>query len=695
MVVRSSSKAALTVLLISMTSLVVFPASQASADGGFFSKLFGDDPYSKPPPRRQTQPRYVDYGDDDGGPGPHNYRPTYGPNTNYGPDYDDDGTWREPRGYRAERVDEIPEDKNPALGEFYQQAAVRMPVRVTQLQWTEDSEKQFGQFINRLGKAVSTGKCNSVKSCFKSGDANMYAQNDPKSLVLYSDCGKFPHLLRAYFAYQNQLPMSVAGGLSMNRAPYASNADRQSDMKNARLDNSPYGNMINNRAASNVPDAPGSEVSFVKYIGRVIDNVSTRTFRVGPLTPSYNKSDLYPVKLDHNGIRAGTVVHTTGHVYIVWDVDSKGAIHLLDAHPDGSVTGKKVISPATLERSRPDQGLGFYRFRPLRLVGAQSDGHSYYGGKVVGLDDNTLYSRGQYSLEQYFGPGSTIAPGSKVDPNAWRQSFKSIDFFSYVASKMRAVDLVVSADDEVGDLLSEFCDEMQQRMDDVNLALTGKAKLNEQSHPYEIPANVYTSDDATWEGYASPSRDARMKLAVSNIFKTSVLKFRQAKAGGMSIKYDGSPEDFQKNILDRLDKMDKKCSVKYVKSNGATVTLTFNQVVERLTRLSFDPYDCSEKRWGASGTELQSCYDGDPANEWYQAEQVIRNTVGKSLPSERLIVRSSQPITVDMLNNPRLIDQPETADTNLGTEKAPYLNLRTVFQSNAFISALNKPLNGN
>jgi hypothetical protein len=132
--------------------------------------------------------------------------------------------------------------------------------------------------------------------------------------------------------------------------------------------------------------------------------------------------------------------------------------------------------------------------------------------------------------------------------------------------------------------------------------------------------------------------------------------------------------------------------VTYTNSNYAKVTLTFNQVVERLTRLSFDPYDCAEKRWGASGSELASCYDMDSANSWYDAEQVIRNTVGKALPSERLIIRSNQPISLDMLHDSRLIDQPETAEINLGTRKAPYLNLRKVFESNTFITALNKPL---
>ena len=135
-----------------------------------------------------------------------------------------------------------------------------------------------------------------------------------------------------------------------------------------------------------------------------------------------------------------------------------------------------------------------------------------------------------------------------------------------------------------------------------------------------------------------------MKQAISNIFHTAVLKFRQAKAGGMNIKFDGSPEDYQKNILDRVNGMDKKCSVQYTNSYGAKVTLTFNQVVERLTRLSFDPYDCAEKRRGASGSEMSSCYDGDSGNSWYDAEQVIRNTVGKSLPIQRRTAQQAPPL---------------------------------------------------
>ncbi|MES2854314.1 MAG: hypothetical protein V4692_00545, partial [Bdellovibrionota bacterium] len=94
-----------------------------------------------------------------------------------------------------------------------------------------------------------------------------------------------------------------------------------------------------------------------------MDAISTATFRVGALSPNYSLSDVYPVKIDREGIRPGTIVHSTGHIYVVTEVDSRGNISMIDAHPDNSVTFK-MFDSSKLARSRPDHGLGFFRFRP-------------------------------------------------------------------------------------------------------------------------------------------------------------------------------------------------------------------------------------------------------------------------------------------------------------------------------------------
>jgi hypothetical protein len=118
--------------------------------------------------------------------------------------------------------------------------------------------------------------------------------------------------------------------------------------------------------------------------------------------------------------------------------------------------------------------------------------------------------------------------------------------------------------------------------------------------------------------------------------------------------------------------------------------LTMNDVISRADRISFDPYDCAEKRWGASGQELATCRDQDPKGIWYKAEQPIRNVLGKLTDSNVSTVRSNSPITIQMLNDPSLIDRPDDSSVNLGLSRPPIKNLDVNFASPKFIELLAK-----
>src|SRR5262249_20243876 len=64
---------------------------------------------------------------------------------------------------------------------------------------------------------------------------------------------------------------------------------------------------------------------------------------------------------------------------------------------------------------------------------------------------------------------------------------------------------------------------------------------------------------------------------------------------------------------------------------GKNVTLHFDEVMQRLFKLSFDPYNCIERRWGAtSDDELASCADTSSKRRWYEAEQRLRNQVDRT-----------------------------------------------------------------
>jgi hypothetical protein len=46
--------------------------------------------------------------------------------------------------------------------------------------------------------------------------------------------------------------------------------------------------------------------------------------------------------------------------------------------------------------------------------------------------------------------------------------------------------------------------------------------------------------------------------------------------------------------------------------------------MDRLWEMSFDPYHCPERRWGAAGAELETCTDDENKTAWYNAQRYLR-----------------------------------------------------------------------
>ena len=72
------------------------------------------------------------------------------------------------------------------------------------------------------------------------------------------------------------------------------------------------------------------------------------------------------------------------------------------------------------------------------------------------------------------------------------------------------------------------------------------------------------------------------------------------------------------------------CSIGYVRSDGTKVSLSYEEARRRLFSLSFDPYQCVERRWGPSDAELASCRDGTLKRRWYDAHQRLRNQIDRT-----------------------------------------------------------------
>jgi hypothetical protein len=73
------------------------------------------------------------------------------------------------------------------------------------------------------------------------------------------------------------------------------------------------------------------------------------------------------------------------------------------------------------------------------------------------------------------------------------------------------------------------------------------------------------------------------------------------------------------------------CTVTYLRSNGTPVQLGYEEMRRRMFLLSFDPYHCIERRWGASQpAEAMTCRDDAIKTEWYVAEQPLRNQIDRT-----------------------------------------------------------------
>ena len=108
------------------------------------------------------------------------------------------------------------------------------------------------------------------------------------------------------------------------------------------------------------------------------------------------------------------------------------------------------------------------------------------------------------------------------------------------------------------------------------------------------------------------------------------------------------------------------CTIVYRNSADQNVAIAgFDSLVKRLPLMSFDPYHCPERRWGATdAAELKYCRDDQGKIAWYQAEQTIRNYLDKDW-------RAAGPISLEDARDGRL---------GFGKPGAPDLDIRAFIE---------------
>lgn len=476
--------------------------------------------------------------------------------------------------------------------------------KITQPAWTDQHERQFGEFVSRIGEAVEKRQCGTVKSCLTS-TANYYAGSDPKSLTYYSDCADLPYYLRTYFAWKNGLPFSIIGEVKAN----------------GRTDDIRY-TARGNRVASRM-DFVAKEKLFrtvypnaAELLNETVSNVTSSAFmRMMGDQDQELYSDFYPVKLDKKGIRAGTVIYDpNGHVAVVYKVTDDGRVYYIDAHPDSSITmgmfTKKFV------RSYPNVGAGFKNWRPLTLVNAKvnSQGH-YIGGKVIAARNSQLPS---FSLEQFFGnqpdAGGDWGKGKFIFNN------QTINYYDYVRMNLMKGEVHIDPLKDMAQLVDDICISLKDRVIAVDLART--EGISSKKHPDRLPYNIYGTD-GEWENYATPSRDARLKTSFVDLLESTKANIEAYKKQNPSIKYIGG--NLPRDLFDIYAEKAKACQFTYTMTNNQKMTLNLEAARQRLFNMSFDPYHCVESRWGArTEGEFSSCLDNSSKKAWYEKEKWLR-----------------------------------------------------------------------
>jgi len=178
---------------------------------------------------------------------------------------------------------------------------------------------------------------------------------------------------------------------------------------------------------------------------------------------------------------------------------------------------------------------------------------------------------------------------------------------------------------EVGDMVDSNCADLHYRGDAVDVAIA--AGVQNRSEPDRLPANIYGTD-GDWETYSTPSRDARLKTAFKELNDSTKRFLWMAQKGDSKLNYKG--KTLASDMLAVYDAHASQCTISYTRSNGSKVSFGYEEARRRLFDMSFDPYQCPERRWGGSGAELSTCQDGSLKAAWYDAEKNMRNQIDRT-----------------------------------------------------------------
>ncbi|MGM0599423.1 MAG: hypothetical protein ACQETH_06355 [Candidatus Rifleibacteriota bacterium] len=428
--------------------------------------------------------------------------------------------------------------------------------------WTEQDEKIYENFVKALGES----KHGNLNRFIRDAKANpLYGQED-KHFNLYPDCADLPYLLRAYVAYKLRLPFGYVSKIAGKGGdPRYSYGNHPVEFKDQDYFSSPQ-----------------------KLFSKVL-LINSGFYR---MKPGVENSDHYPVKIQPESIKPGTIYYDpNGHVAVVYKVRSDGRIKVIDGHPDRTISkpwfGSKFV------RGNKKNGGGFKRWRPLRYTS---------NGKISRASNHN------------------IPDFSAEDQYRQKYSYKGrngLSYYDYCRARLSKTSVKFDPVNEFRFMMKELYEDIKYRVLAVDICI--KKGIDKKTHPGALPWNIYGTS-GIWEEFSTPSRDARLKMAFKGFYERTVRMVLDL--------YKINPQQslrLASDLLNLYDNLSPALSVSYTDSAGNTRVLDFNEVCQRLFRLSFDPYHSIEYRWGASDKVLALSPDNHTKKKFYDLEQRLRN----------------------------------------------------------------------
>ncbi|MEQ9519985.1 MAG: hypothetical protein RLN89_11160 [Parvibaculum sp.] len=485
-------------------------------------------------------------------------------------------------------------------------AAPVEPWRITKEAWSETDERGYSEFVELIGAS----DCWDVDDCFDNPSNPYRARHG--SFRFRADCADFPYLIRAYYAWMNGLPFAYQNGILPQ-------SGRTRDIRYTS-----GGNRVVSRG--NVP-ATSNGINATSVLVDLQSAISSGSFRVhANANDKRNFTDMYSPRIGRDTIRPGTSIYdANGHVVLVWRVEDDGRVLTISAHPDNSVS--RSFYGRNFLRTHPRLGAGFKEWRPIRLVGAtRAANGSLVGGHIEALPNEAL---ADFSLMQYIGTETVDTSLRTFDQ--WRlasfvQDGEAVDYYHYVRNVMASGKLIMNPVNELRSSMRSVCYDVRARKEAVEAAIENR--IDKQAAPQRLPHNIYGTF-GYWEFYSTPSRDARLKTALKEQRDHIEVLIGLQRQGSPSVEYAGS--NLIGDLIAAYDEESQKCVTSYTRSNGARVTMTIDNVVDRIFDVSFDPYQCVERRWGArDADELSSCRDTPDKTAWYNAQRFLRYQIDRT-----------------------------------------------------------------